>query len=181
MKSYISRKFAAATRRMEISGDLRVAGIDLTPDVIAGQAKAMAGPKPCHNVLPKKFHAELDLARSGERAGDQTCRCNGATIGPKEAGVLDGGRQVGAVQKVEELRAELRMESLCHFDVLEERGVEVGEAGTGKDVAAGIAEPRTRGGESEALPLDVVQSIPGIHQRVVTTNTGNHIGAVEGG
>jgi hypothetical protein len=70
----------------------------------AGQTAADA------SFSPEELEAELDLARGGGGAGDDAS-CWGNAGGSEDDGV--GLVEIGAVQKIEDLRAELKIQLLA--------------------------------------------------------------------
>ena len=98
--------------------------------------------RPYTPALPEELEAELDLAAAGG------CRGDGAG-GAGDAGRILGGRrsendqvgrvEVGAVEEVEELGAELQGEALAELGVFEDAEIPGGEAGADVGVATKIA------------------------------------------
>src|SRR6516225_3139976 len=99
MKSYISKKLAAATRNMEMPLLLRLAGRvrivflrRLLAPACGRQTGECAGPRagapPTTKLwrLPQELQAELNLARGGQGAGDQACRGHRAAVGAEQTG-----------------------------------------------------------------------------------------------
>src|SRR5579859_5654811 len=86
---------------------------------------------------PGELQSELELARGGRGIGDQS-RGRGNGAGLRERG---GQRQaeVGPVQDIEELGAELQVGALAHAKILKQRGIEREQARAFDDVASGIA------------------------------------------
>src|SRR5579871_306916 len=171
MKSYISRKFAAATRMMETTLVLR-------PSAPAIDPKAMSR---LLEMSPNQLQTELDLTRAGKNCGDQAGVCNRAAVGRVQACVLDRRREVGVIEDVEEFRAELHPQRLRHPYVAKQRGVEIHQSRPDQNVPSRVAEAGDRIRESKTLGLDVVRGIAGIYVRAAAPGALRHVRAVKGG
>src|SRR5271156_5735881 len=79
--------------------------------------------------LPEQLHSELNLARSGGRAGNKSCRWRDAG-GRKSNGVRE--TEIGAVQQIEELGAELKVQLFLNMGVFHKRQVPGSKTGTGE-------------------------------------------------
>ena len=77
------------------------------------------------NLSPEEFEAELHLARGGGSAGDGTGRRRNAGRS-KDNGIRQV--EIGAVEQVENLRAELQIQALTNASVFQRGKIPGGQA-----------------------------------------------------
>src|SRR5215470_5524699 len=119
----------------------------------------------CVTISPKEFQTELDLPRGRRSAGaGPDCSGHSAWMCSCWWRKHDQIRRVeiGAVQEIENLRAELKTEAFCDGGVLEHGKIPCGKSRAGDDVAAGVAVKtacRRRSNEGGGI-----KPLPGIAQ-----------------
>src|SRR5437879_6007056 len=89
------------------------------------------------NCSEQEFQSELNLPRERGRAGNLPRR--GAVVGAGENNFARI-REIGVIEKIEDLRPELQLPSLGDSDVLEQRSVNVSEVGATERTARHVPE-----------------------------------------